>query len=215
MNILELKEKDFPNFHGLNTDKKERILQAALAEFTDHGFEAASTNRIAKDAGIGKGMLFHYFRSKELLFCFCVHYAMADYGQYYERNFKNLSGDIFERGLQWIELKTRYYQESSEYALFLTNAYYSSQGQIRAAIEQAVSLEYSQRIQDFTQGVDFSGFRPDIDVKKAVDIYFMTIQGIGERFVRTYWKKEAPLPVALLRQEVEEYSRILEKGFYK
>lgn len=47
---------------------RERILRAAVAAFGEHGYEGASTNQICADAGISKGLLFHYFKSKENLF---------------------------------------------------------------------------------------------------------------------------------------------------
>lgn len=47
---------------------KERILSAALEEFATRGYEAASTNAIAANAGVAKGLVFHHFGSKEGLF---------------------------------------------------------------------------------------------------------------------------------------------------
>jgi len=45
-------------------EKQKAILEAAAAEFAEHGFKSASTNRIVQTAQIGKGMLFYYFGSK-------------------------------------------------------------------------------------------------------------------------------------------------------
>lgn len=44
------------------------ILQAATAVFAQHGLRAARTDEIAVRAGITRGLLFHYFPSKEKLF---------------------------------------------------------------------------------------------------------------------------------------------------
>lgn len=44
-----------------------RILDAAQAEFAMHGFEGASTNRIARRFGGSKATLFRYFPTKEAL----------------------------------------------------------------------------------------------------------------------------------------------------
>ena len=44
---------------------KQAALVAAAAEaFTTHGFAAASTGRIADDAGVSEGIVFHHFGSK-------------------------------------------------------------------------------------------------------------------------------------------------------
>ena len=44
------------------------ILAAAEIEFATHGFTAARTESIAARANVVKGMIFHYFKSKEGLF---------------------------------------------------------------------------------------------------------------------------------------------------
>ncbi|EUJ31031.1 TetR family transcriptional regulator [Listeria cornellensis FSL F6-0969] len=46
-------------------DKRDKILKVAVEEFADHGYKAASTNRISEIAGVSKGLIFHYFGSKE------------------------------------------------------------------------------------------------------------------------------------------------------
>lgn len=45
--------------------KKDQIAASALKEFAEKGFEQASTNTICKEAGVSKGLLFHYFGSKK------------------------------------------------------------------------------------------------------------------------------------------------------
>jgi AcrR family transcriptional regulator len=47
--------------------RPEEILDAALAEFTERGFEAARMEDIAKRAGISKGGVYLYFTSKTAL----------------------------------------------------------------------------------------------------------------------------------------------------
>lgn len=49
-------------------DKKTEILQAASRVFYLKGFEGAKIEDIAKEAGIGKGTVYEYFKSKQELF---------------------------------------------------------------------------------------------------------------------------------------------------
>ena len=48
--------------------RREAILEAALDEFSQRGFEAARLDDVAKRAGIAKGTIYLYFRDKETLF---------------------------------------------------------------------------------------------------------------------------------------------------
>lgn len=48
-------------------DKRRALLQAALKLFTTNGFHGTPTSKIAKEAGVATGTLFHYFSTKEEL----------------------------------------------------------------------------------------------------------------------------------------------------
>ncbi|MFD0695460.1 TetR family transcriptional regulator [Paenibacillus sp. GCM10027628] len=47
---------------------KERILEAAMEEFSSYGIAGARVDRIAKNAGCNKNMIYIYFENKETLF---------------------------------------------------------------------------------------------------------------------------------------------------
>jgi AcrR family transcriptional regulator len=49
-------------------DRSDAIVAAALAEFTAHGFAAATVDNIARRAGVAKGTVFHHFADKQQLF---------------------------------------------------------------------------------------------------------------------------------------------------
>jgi AcrR family transcriptional regulator len=48
-------------------DNRDKILQAALAVFTEVGFRGATTRRIAQEAGVNEITLFRHFGSKDRL----------------------------------------------------------------------------------------------------------------------------------------------------
>jgi len=48
-------------------DSKDKILDAALKLFIKEGFHGTSTSKIANEAGISNGGLFHHFKTKEAL----------------------------------------------------------------------------------------------------------------------------------------------------
>lgn len=60
-------------FQQLDLKKARRIIDAAVSEFAEKGYEAANTNRIAKAAEISVGSLFQYFKTKENLFRYVIH----------------------------------------------------------------------------------------------------------------------------------------------
>ena len=67
-----------PRFHKLAPDKQQRILDAAIAEFGEHGFEQASYNRIIELAEISKGAMYYYFEDKADLYVTLLEHVMAE-----------------------------------------------------------------------------------------------------------------------------------------
>lgn len=51
---------------------KKRIVAAALAEFGEKGYDAASINGICGRAGVPKGLIYHNFSGKDELYLLCV-----------------------------------------------------------------------------------------------------------------------------------------------
>ena len=52
-------------FLHLGEEKQEKIMAAAVREFSAHPMEDISINRIIKDAGISRGSFYTYFRDKQ------------------------------------------------------------------------------------------------------------------------------------------------------
>jgi AcrR family transcriptional regulator len=61
-----------PTWANLDAQRRERVLQAAMAEFGRNGYSGGSLNVIAREAGVAKGSLFQYFDDK---FDFFAHVA--------------------------------------------------------------------------------------------------------------------------------------------
>ena len=52
----------------IRTDKKTIILEAAQKLFARYGLRKTTVDEIARDARVGKGTIYHYFKSKEDIF---------------------------------------------------------------------------------------------------------------------------------------------------
>lgn len=62
-------------FFDLKKEKQDRMINGALKIFAQNGYQKASTDDIVKEAGISKGLLFHYFGSKAGLYEFVYEYS--------------------------------------------------------------------------------------------------------------------------------------------
>ncbi len=88
-------------------DKKNDILVAALKLFVEHGFHGTPTSKIAQEAGVANGTIFHYYKTKEELIIAlyvdiktrlgaCM-YSEIDESMGYENTLKT----IFNETLKW------------------------------------------------------------------------------------------------------------------
>ncbi|MGM0642092.1 MAG: TetR/AcrR family transcriptional regulator [Thermotogota bacterium] len=59
-------------FKKISDEKRKHIINKALEEFSQKGFEKASLNRIIKRSNISKGGMYKYFESKESLYEYVV-----------------------------------------------------------------------------------------------------------------------------------------------
>ena len=72
-------------FYRLPDEKRERIMAAAEREFLENSFEAASINRIIKEAAIPRGSFYQYFEDTHKNEAF----------DFVENFIKDCNGDIF------------------------------------------------------------------------------------------------------------------------
>ncbi|RKJ21348.1 TetR/AcrR family transcriptional regulator [bacterium D16-50] len=63
-------------FFDLKKEKQDRIINAALKVFALQGYRHGSTDDIVREAGISKGLLFHYFESKLGVYRFIYDYSV-------------------------------------------------------------------------------------------------------------------------------------------
>ena len=65
---------------------KEKILQAAITEFSASGYDKVTMENICTRHGISKGMMYHYYSGKDDLFLLCVQNMYQMMQQYLEEN---------------------------------------------------------------------------------------------------------------------------------
>jgi len=51
----------------IRKDRRQAIMDTALEIFAEHGYDSTSISMLAKSAGVSKGLMYNYFKSKEEL----------------------------------------------------------------------------------------------------------------------------------------------------
>ena len=82
-------------FLNLAPEKQEKLLSAAVREFTERPYNEASINRIVREAGIPRGSFYMYFRDKEDLFHYLMEESINEMLMVFEEVLRSQGGDIF------------------------------------------------------------------------------------------------------------------------
>ncbi|CAM4503728.1 MAG: TetR/AcrR family transcriptional regulator [Paenibacillus macerans] len=203
-------------FMTMEEERRERIIDAALKEFSK-GYTAASTDVIVKEAGISKGLLFHYFGSKRGFFLFLIKYASDLIIAEYEKVISE-SCDFLENIRRVSKLKV---ELSSQYPLeigVLTKAYAAMKEVFPEGLPGDLLNSPLLAIQQVCQRShnDRTLFKEGIDEEKAKNIMIWTINGLLDSQFR-YGDDIAAYKAHSdeLVKGLEEYLQILRTALYR
>lgn len=145
-------------FYNLEEDKRRRIEAAALEEFSVHGYERGSTDRIIRGSGISKGGLYEYIDSKEDLF---LHVVSQAFGALYDHIHSALRAaggppaDILERVRSSSRAALEFYLSNPPIVRLLAHLAALGDPDTRAAADRIASL----RFHELFDNADFASVR--------------------------------------------------------
>ena len=198
-------------------NKKNKIIHASLSEFIKSGYNEASTNKIIQEAGISKGLLFHYFGSKKNLYLFLVDYCMRKAQDDYMEKLDQLSPDLIQRSMEWALEKIRLYKISPLVYAFIASVFIKIPEELKPELE-----EYKRRVREenrrlFLKDIDLSTLRDDINKDLAIEFLFMIREFLWKKHMDKF-QENMDYNVELIKEtikEVNEYYNIFKYGAYK
>ena len=167
-----------------NAEVKEKIIKAAIEEFAENGYKAASTNSICKKANVSKGLIYYYFKSKEEIYLNALKFAI-------DRFKENVSIEINEKdkfGIDYIseyfDTKFKFFRENPLYSMLIANslAYYNLEGAIK--LSEEFQNYNNNLIYEVIKSIDIN---PKFDREKAFEL----IKMIGEKLEEKHMKDVA------------------------
>lgn len=80
----------------IHKTRTREIITSAMHVFAEHGIEKSTMSRIAKEIGISKGLMYHYFTSKDQILDACMKWAIED-SQQFMNEVRDLPGTPIEK----------------------------------------------------------------------------------------------------------------------
>lgn len=200
----------------LKTDeaKQEKIINAALWEFAKKDYSRASTNRIVEEAGISKGILFHYFQNKIGLYEYLLDYSIGTMKPVIMNTVDFTEPDLFVRLKQVLKVKLQLTKRFPAMSEFLQKAVKDPPKELAEKITRLYSEAYKNDMALFSN-YDKSRFKDSVPADKAFDIIFWTMLGYSNQILAEYNKPGKTIDYDEIFRRADEYLDILQQAFYK
>lgn len=171
-------------FFNLPADKQQRVIDVAVQEFSERGYQQASINSMVSRLNIAKGSIYQYFENKKGLFLFIFDQAISIVRKRLKAVKKNTEGeDFFIRtkksllaGVEFID------KHPALYRVYL-RILFERDSPLRADLLQTIRLfshEYLTALLE--EGQKRGEVRKELDPKAAVFV----VDAILDRFLQVY-----------------------------
>jgi len=200
---------------AMEPEKRERVINAAMKEFAK-GYKTACTDTIVREAGISKGLLFHYFGTKEGLFGFILQNACNMVYNEYLTLIDLEQKDFIEKIWQMTLLKMDLTYKHPALFEFLAKAYVELQENPNEEFAVYFNKTRSIAVEKALSDIDASLFKEGIDAKKAANIILWTLNGYSTSQIDANMRMEDyQKEYERYLRELKEYIDILRETLYK
>ena len=143
--------------------KKNKLIEAALNEFSTHSYENASLNKIIKKAGISKGLFYYHFEDKKELYSSILKIAAGNQVEFINKNMKEqdlTDKDIFEDLKLQFQISGKFATANPKYYRFITMFLKENSNEInndlKSTVEDSNDLLLEKLIKNATKNGDFN-----------------------------------------------------------
>ncbi len=190
--------------------RQDAIRNAAMKVFAAYGYANASTLEIAREAGISKGLLFHYFQNKRELHRSMYRYCTGLVADELARRRLEAEHDFFRLLLHSQQVKTEIMGRHRHLFEFLIRAYREEDPLLRSDLASVDADLVPESIAAFLARVDRSRFDDDVDIELLLKMLLWCADGC----MREHFQKPVVDPEAINR-DFSEVLMMLRRLLYR
>ena len=181
---------------------RRKIIDAALREFGQRGYEGASTNQICLSAGISKGLLYHYFKNKENLFLAVCDRCLDDLWQFLDLD--KLRSHPVDDGalLDFYRRQTDFFSTHPDHYHILTQLLSSCPSDAVAGMIEDKRRVFRDRASVALRlFLSRSSLRPDVDKELTLQLLLELVESVQARYLELIFRRHVPAELALETME--------------
>ena len=201
----------------LNTDdaRRSRILEAALNEFAEKGYKKASTNTIVREAGVSKGLLFHYFISKKELYIYLYKFAIKTITDELYENVNFADKDVLNRVKQATLVKIDSYLKHPLFIkLFEKFPLVNDADIIKAIVDLNTEIE-EETYEKLFSNIDYYAFDDSLNIDRCLQVVRWTVDKISKDWQVQYNGVYTEEAYDELRMDITHYLDLFKGAFYR
>ena len=192
-------------FFDLKKEKQDRMMNAGLKIFAKNGYRKASTDDIVAEAGISKGLLFHYFESKIGLYAFLYDYSVRFMTMELTTAVDKNERELFAIARSVENAKLHVLKGYPYMQQFLNSAQKEDVSEALLATEEKRTI-YQTAVAEIYARADFSQFSSEQDGQRIANMLRYTMDGL-----MTTHMVEGSFHPEMCYEEAMEYIDTLER----
>lgn len=165
-----------------NRQTRRRILDSALREFSAQGYGASSINAICGAEGISKGIVYHYFETKDDLYLACVAECFERLSAYLSDHLP-LQGDGLEAQMErYFRLRLAFFEENPLYQRIFCDAVVTPPRHLAAQILARRAAFDALNVDILTRLLKPAALRPDVTRAEVIETFRQYQDYVNARF---------------------------------
>lgn len=177
---------------------KERIIKVALEEFVQNGYQAASTNVICKKAEISKGLLYHYYGSKENLYLSVIRHFIDKFKENITIHIEDSNKNGIDYISQYFNAKFKFFGENPQYSKLILNLLLNNNIEGAKILANEFEDYNNSILYEIIKNIDFN---PKFDREKAFELIVMIGSKLEEKHMKDIESKDKNIVIEEFRKD--------------
>ena len=186
-----------------NQQTRRRIMDSALAEFAAQGYGGSSVNTICAAQNVSKGIIYHYFRTKDELYLACVEECFQRLTSHLHSTLTAEDGTVEQQLEQYFSARTAFFRSNPVYQPIFCEAVISPPAHLAGPIQARRQAFDALNAETLARLLRPFPLRPHVTIDEVVETFREFQDFINAKY------QAAPLCAAEFEQRDERCRKAL------
>ncbi|MGN0714510.1 MAG: TetR/AcrR family transcriptional regulator [Anaerovoracaceae bacterium] len=184
-----------------NALSRRRILDAAMEDFSQKGYEGASLSTVFAERGISKGVVYHHFKDKDTLYLLCVERCFSSLTEALSRTAETLCGTPEEMLQIYFDQRLRFFADHPQYYGIFADAVFHTPAALADEIASRRVAFDALNLSVLTSILRAQPLRAGLDVESIVEDFHLYMDFFNLRFGSDFLSTDRPAEELLQKHE--------------